>query len=284
MRLARFDGGQIGIVRDDVIFDVSAVCGVEPGEWPPVGMVRIIAAWDTLRPKIEAALRSGAGKPLASVRLQTPDPWPNKVLALPANFRDHVEEMRGRPYVIDANIEHEAGFFIKASSAMIGAGDTIVLPTDKPGREFHHECEMAIVIGKRARHVPVERALEYIFGYSCLIDVTMRGLEERVMRKSYETFCPVGPWITTTDEVGSPFDLEMRLWVNGTLRQHSSPKMMKVGISEAIAMCSAVTTLEPGDIIASGTMAGVGPLVPGDEVVIEIERVGKMILPVVAAD
>ena len=111
----------------------------------------------------------------------------------------------------------------------------------------------------------------------------MRGKEERVMRKSYETFTPVGPWITTADEVGEPFELDMRLWVNGDLRQHSQPKNMIVGIREAIAMCSAVTTLEPGDIIASGTMSGVGPLKPGDSVKIVIDRVGVMTLPVNAA-
>ena len=283
MQIARFNGGRIGVVAGEAVHDVSAICGVDPGEWPPVGMVRVIAQWPSLRPQIEAAIRLGAGVPLASVTLQTPIPWPNKLLALPANFRDHQDEMRGRPYAVAAGND-QSGFFMKANSSMIGPSETIVIPAGKPDREFHHECEMAIVIGQRGRNIPVEDALGYIFGYACLIDVTMRGKEERVMRKSYETFCPVGPWITTADEVGSPFDLNMRLWVNGELRQHSTPKLMIVGIAEAIAMSSAVTTLEPGDIIASGTMAGVGPLVPGDVVTIEIDRVGKMTLPVAAAD
>jgi 2-keto-4-pentenoate hydratase/2-oxohepta-3-ene-1,7-dioic acid hydratase in catechol pathway len=283
MKLARFNGGRIGVVDGDRIYDVTTMCGLDPAAWPPVGMVQIIAAWDRLRPKLEAALKTQQPAALSSVKLQTPNPWPNKVMALPANFRDHVDEMRGRPYVIDANIKHESGFFLKASSAMIGDGEPIELPTDKPGREFHHECEMAIVIGKQCRHVPIDEALDVVFGYACLIDVTMRGLEERVMRKSFETFCPVGPWIATADEVGSPFDLNMRLWVNGTLRQHSTPKSMIVGITQAIAMCSYVTTLYPGDMIATGTMSGVGPLKPGDEVVIEIDRIGKMTLPVVSA-
>jgi 2-keto-4-pentenoate hydratase/2-oxohepta-3-ene-1,7-dioic acid hydratase in catechol pathway len=166
---------------------------------------------------------------------------------------------------------------------MIGPAESIAIPSGKTGREFHHECEMAIVIGKRGRNISVEDALSYVFGYACLIDVTMRGKEERVMRKSYESFTPVGPWITTADEVGDPFEINMQLWLNGDLRQHSQPKMMIVGIREAIAMCSAVTTLEPGDIIASGTMAGVGPLKPGDTVKIEIDKVGAMTLPVIAA-
>jgi 2-keto-4-pentenoate hydratase/2-oxohepta-3-ene-1,7-dioic acid hydratase in catechol pathway len=156
---------------------------------------------------------------------------------------------------------------------------------NRPDRLFHHECELAIVIGKRGRHIPAAQALEYIFGYACLLDITMRGPEERVMRKSYDTFCPVGPWITTADEVGNPDEISLRLWVNGQLRQQAPTTEMIVGIREAISNCSAVTTLEPGDIIASGTMAGVGPLVDGDEVTIEIDRVGRMSLPVrVAAE
>jgi 2-keto-4-pentenoate hydratase/2-oxohepta-3-ene-1,7-dioic acid hydratase in catechol pathway len=284
VKIARFDEGRIGVVKDDEIYDVSAACGIDPKEWPPVGIVRVIADWASLRPKIEAAIAGGSGRPLSAVKLRTPDPWPNKLLALPSNFRDHHEEMRGRSYATPGGVTADAaGFFMKANSSMIGAGEAIVVPSDKPDREFHHECELAIIIGKRGRRIPVDKALDHVFGYACLIDVTMRGREERVMRKSYETFCPVGPWITTADEVGDPFELDMRLWVNGELRQHSQPKHMIVGIREAIAMCSEVTTLEPGDIIASGTMAGVGPLKPGDEVTIEIERVGKMTLPVVGA-
>jgi 2-keto-4-pentenoate hydratase/2-oxohepta-3-ene-1,7-dioic acid hydratase in catechol pathway len=282
MKVTRFNGGKIGVVEDDQIFDVTRACGVEASEWPPVGMVRVIAEWQKLLPEIEAAVRSGTGTPLSSVSLETPIPWPNKLLALPSNFHDHHEEMASRPDATGGLAAGESGFFMKANSSMIGASEAIALPT-RPGREFHHECEMAIIINQRARHVPVEEALDFVFGYACLIDVTLRGREERVMRKSYDTFCPVGPWITTADEVGDPFDLNMRLWVNGELRQHSWPKMMIVGIREAIAMCSSVTTLEPGDIIASGTMAGVGPLQPGDEVVIEIDRVGKMTLPVMSA-
>jgi 2-keto-4-pentenoate hydratase/2-oxohepta-3-ene-1,7-dioic acid hydratase in catechol pathway len=281
MKITRFNGGRIGVVENDAIYDVSSACGVAPQEWPPVGIVRVIADWETVLPRIKSSMTAIKSVPLASVTLDTPNPWPNKLLALPANFQDHADEMIGRPYVTPGM--DNTGFFMKANSSMIGAAEAIVLPAGREGREFHHECEMAIVIGKRARNVSIDDALDYVFGYACLIDVTMRGTEERVMRKSYETFCPVGPWITTADEVGDPFDVNMRLWVNGELRQHSQPKNMIVGIREAIAMSSAVTTLEPGDMIASGTMSGVGPLVPGDRVVIEIDRVGKMDLAVVSA-
>ncbi len=241
-----------------------------------MGMITTIAAFDELRPGIERDLGLSVGQPLSSVVLETPIPWPHKVLALPNNYRAHTKEMGNNS--LDAGA---AGFFMKSSGSLSGPSEAIVIP-DKPGRDFHHECELAVIVGRTGRNVALEDALDYIFGYACLIDVTMRGKEERVMRKSYETFCPVGPWITTADEVGDPFGINMKLWVNGELRQHSTPAKMIVGIREAIAMSSAVTRLESGDIIASGTMAGVGPIKPGDEVTIEIDRVGRMSLPVVA--
>jgi 2-keto-4-pentenoate hydratase/2-oxohepta-3-ene-1,7-dioic acid hydratase in catechol pathway len=287
MKIARFNGGRIGVVRDDRIYDVSAACGVDPGEWPPVGIVRTIASFDALRPKIEAAVKAGAGIPLAQARLETPIPWPHKLLALPNNFRAHGAEMRaagGFGSTAGGLSADDAGFFMKSSGSLSGPSDPIVIP-NRPDRLFHHECELALVIGKRGRNIPLERALDHIFGYACLLDITMRGPEERVMRKSYDTFCPVGPWIATSDEVGNPDDISLRLWVNGQLRQQAPTTDMIVGIREAIVNCSAVTTLEPGDIIASGTMAGVGPIVDGDEVTIEIDRVGKMTIPVrVAAE
>jgi 2-keto-4-pentenoate hydratase/2-oxohepta-3-ene-1,7-dioic acid hydratase in catechol pathway len=276
MKIARFNGGRIGVVVGDRITDVSDACGVDAAEWPPMGMITTIAAFDELRPGIERALGLSVGQPLAGVALETPIPWPHKLLALPNNYRAHTAEMGNN----SADAGH-AGFFMKSNAALSGPADPIVLP-DKPGRNFHHECELAIVVGKTGRKVALADALDYIFGYACLIDVTMRGQEERVMRKSYDTFCPVGPWLTTADEVGPTADLVLRLWVNGTLKQQAPVNEMVVGIREAIVLCSAVTTLQPGDIIASGTMQGVGPIVPGDSVRIAIENVGEMTVPVVA--
>jgi 2-keto-4-pentenoate hydratase/2-oxohepta-3-ene-1,7-dioic acid hydratase in catechol pathway len=276
MKITRFDGGRIGVVVGDRIHDVSDACGVDPAEWPPMGMITTIAAFDELLPGIERDLGLSVGQPLASVTLETPIPWPHKLLALPNNYRAHTAEMGGNS--VDAG---SAGFFMKSNAALSGPADAIVLP-ERPGRNFHHECELAIVVGKTGRKIALEDALDYIFGYACLIDVTMRGPEERVMRKSFDTFCPVGPWITTADEVGTTSDIVLRLWVNGTLKQEAPVSEMVVGIREAIVLCSAVTTLQPGDIIASGTMAGVGPIVPGDSVRIAIEKVGEMTIPVVA--
>jgi 2-keto-4-pentenoate hydratase/2-oxohepta-3-ene-1,7-dioic acid hydratase in catechol pathway len=276
MKIARFDGGRIGVVIGDRIHDVSDACGVDPAEWPPMGMITTIAAFEELRPGIERALGLSVGQPLGGVALETPIPWPHKLLALPNNFRAHTAEMGH-----SADFAGSEGFFMKSNASLSGPGDAIVIP-ERPGRNFHHECELAIVVGKTGRKIALEDALDHIFGYACLIDVTMRGKEERVMRKSFDTFCPVGPWLTTADEVGPTENLVLRLWVNGALKQEAPVSEMVVGIREAIVLCSSVTTLQPGDIIASGTMQGVGPIVPGDTVRIAIEKVGEMTIPVVA--
>jgi 2-keto-4-pentenoate hydratase/2-oxohepta-3-ene-1,7-dioic acid hydratase in catechol pathway len=282
VKIARFNGDRIGIVRADRIVDVSDICGIPAGEWPPVGIARLIAGFAALRPRLEEAAQ-GPGVALDSVRLEAPVTWPRNLLALPNNFADHSAEMSGRSYAVAGNLAADkAGFFMKAPSSISGPQDSILLP-DSPEREFHYECELATIIGKRATNVLVAEADAYIFGYACFVDVTMRGQEERVMRKSFTTFAPTGPWITTADEVGPTDDIELKLWVNGELRQHAFARDMIVGIRAAVELCSAVMTLEPGDIIASGTMAGVGPLKAGDTVRIAIDRVGEMTLPVALA-
>jgi 2-keto-4-pentenoate hydratase/2-oxohepta-3-ene-1,7-dioic acid hydratase in catechol pathway len=278
VKLARFEGGRIGVVTDAGIVDVSAVCGVDADAWPPVGMNRVIAAFPTLRARIDDALPGAQPVPLAQVRLETPIPWPHNLYALGNNYTSHAAEMAARK--ASTAPPPGGGFFLKAASSLVGPSDEIVLP-DRPGREIHYECELAVVIGKRGRNVVPSEAMRYVFGYACLIDVTLRGTEERPYRKSFDTFTPLGPWIVTADEVGDPADVAMNLWLNGELRQHAFVREMVMGIPEAIAMCSEAATIEPGDVIATGTMAGVGMLAPGDRVRIAIDRVGAMELPVV---
>ena len=239
-------------------------------------MVRVIANFSGLRDKLAAAARSAPALPLADVRLETPVPWPNKIIAYPTNYRDHAAEMSTTTH---ADLQ---GYFLKANSSLSGPNDAIELP-DIPGREIHHECEIALVIGKEGRRIPAERAFDHVFGYACLLDITIRGKEERVMRKSFDTFTPVGPWITTADEVPDPADIRMRLWVNAEKRQEASTKDLIVDIPRMIEIASSASTLYPGDLIATGTPAGVGPLRAGDEVTIEVDDVGRMKVPVVAA-
>lgn len=273
MKLIRFDGGRIGVTDGVGVADVTHHLGAGE-DWPPVAMNRLIRDFDRLRPALAAALDDGETIAFDAVRLEAPVPWPNKLLAFPVNYHDHAAEMA------TTGIADVQGFFLKANSSLSGASEPIVLP-DLPGRTVHHECELGVIVGKPGRQIPVERALDHVFGYACLIDVTVRGREERVMRKSYDTFTPVGPWIVTADEVGDPSALEMRLWVGDELRQHANTRDLIVSVPEMIAVASSAATLQPGDVIATGTPAGVGPIVDGDVVRIEIERVGAMAVRVV---
>lgn len=150
-----------------------------------------------------------------------------------------------------------------------------------PGREVHHECEIALIIGKEGRQIAPENALDYVFGYACLMDMTIRGREERVFRKSYDTFTPVGPWIVTADEVPDPANIGMKLWVNDELRQQANTRDLIVDIRNMVSIASSASTLYPGDIIATGTPAGVDKVLPGDRVTIEVEHVGRMSVSVV---
>ena len=275
MKLARFNEGRIGVVVDDQhLVDVSAVVGLDLAQWPPVGPTSLIARFEQLRPEIEKALGDLPRITLASVTLRTPVPWPNKVIAYPVNYHDHGREMQA-----NYRATHQ-GFFLKPNSSLSGAGEPVVLP-NVPTREVHHESELAIVIGKQARGIRREDWRDYVFGYACLLDMVVRGREERVFRKAYDSFCPVGPWIVTADEVGDPTNLEMKLWVNEDLKQHANTRDLVLDIPGMVEMDAAVMTLYPGDIIATGTPAGVGQVRAGDRIRIRIERVGEMSVDVV---
>ena len=276
MKITRFDQGQIGVVVGDRIVGVSDLLGGDVQAWPPVAMNRLIADFTRLKPALEAAAQR-PGVPLSSVKLQTPVPAASKVIAYPINYHAHGIEM-GR----ETRANH-LGFFLKPPSSLCGAGDDIVLPA-LPERRIDHECELAIVIGTRCRDVKREDWASVVFGYSCLMDIVVRGKEERVARKAYDSFCPVGPWIVTADELGDPTALRGRLWVNDELRQDANTRDLVLDIPGMIEVASHIMTLEPGDIIACGTPAGVGPIKGGDVVRIEFERIGGMTMKVVQSD
>jgi len=272
MKLVRYDGGRIGVVRGDAVIDASECIGLDRGEFPPVGMVRLIRQFDRLKPRLEAL--SGATTPLAAVHLETPVPWPNKLIAFPVNYHAHQEET-GLDYTAPSR-----GFFLKANSSLCGASEPIILP--ELVHEIHHEAELGVIIGREVRNISRSEALDCVFGYACLLDITVRHRPvERVMRKSYDTFTPIGPWIVTADEIADPAKLDMKLWVGSELRQHANTSSLILDLPEMITMAASAMTLYPGDIIATGTPGGVGPISHGDTVTIDIEQVGRMSVPVV---
>jgi 2-keto-4-pentenoate hydratase/2-oxohepta-3-ene-1,7-dioic acid hydratase in catechol pathway len=210
---------------------------------------------------------SGLRLPLAGVRL-LPPVLPSKVVAIGKNYADHAREMGDEP-------PSEPVLFLKPSTSVIGPGAAITYPHLSQQVDF--EGELAIVIGRLCRDVPLERANEVILGYTCANDVTARDLQKTdgqwARAKGFDTFCPIGPWISTDVD---PADLAISTTVNGQIKQQSRTSMLLHGVAELVAFVSNVMTLLPGDVILTGTPAGVGPLRPGDEVAVTIEGIATL--------
>lgn len=276
MRIVSFDDYRVGVLTgsDDVV-DVTGVLPELPDEFEPMRMLLLIERWESLRPQVEAMASSESGVPLNSVRLLPPVPAPRKVYAQPVNYRAHHEEMQNSPWSGTApQVSSDQGMFLKASSAVSGPNDPILLPYSD--RVIHHESELVMVIGKGGSMIPVDEALSHVFGYTCGLDMTVRGPEDRSKRKSFDTFAPIGSCIVTADEVPDPQDLEINLWVNEELRQHAFTRDMIVDCKNQIANMSWVARMEPGDLVFTGTPEGVGSVGPGDLVTINISQVGEL--------
>jgi len=268
MRLVIFDDLRMGVLKDGEVHDVSNVAAARADEWPPVFWVRAVANFGRLRPKIEAAVTRGKGRPLETVRLRAPVLFPSKVIAAPVNYRLHMQEMG-----VDDPID-QFGVFLKAPSSIIGPDEIIRLPY--LDRRTDYEAEVGFVVGRTAKDVKAADALPYIFGYTCVMDITVRGKEDRSTRKSFDTFTPVGPVLVTADEIPDPQNIGFTLWLNGVVKQHANTSDMFWGMAKLVEYASHVMTLYPGDLVTTGTPQGVGPITPGDEVTIEVERIGRM--------
>ncbi|WAH96301.1 PrpF domain-containing protein [Arthrobacter sp. MMS18-M83] len=285
MRLAVFDDYCVGLVEGDSVRDVTSVVPVEFDDWPEQRVNWIIRHWSTVGARLQGV--DGAIRPLAEVALRAVNPAPPQVFAIPANYRAHLGEIGERSITKGGRTAREVGFFLKAAGSVSGPADGIELPAGS-ARRFDHECELAVIMGSGGRNIPRAHAMEHVFGYSCLVDLTMRiepgeHEEDRSLRKSFATFTPVGPWLVTADEIDDVDALQSRLSVNGEVRQKARIEDMIVGIAEAIELISSVVEIKPGDIIASGTPKGVGPVVPGDELEIEIDGIGCMKLDIMEA-
>ena len=263
MRLVSYDDGQVGCLAGDQVIPL-------PGRT----MRDAIASWAAgeLTPPTG---RAGA-VPLPDVRLRVPVADPSKIIAAPVNYRDHQTEMSSDSHV------GALGFFLKAPSSLLDPGGTIQLPYHD--RRFDQEGELALIIGRTARHVSEQDALSFVFGYTGLLDITMRGGEDRSTRKSFETFTPMGPLVVTADEFGDPGDVELRCWVTGNLRQQATTRDLIWDVAHLVSYASSVTTLHPGDVISTGTPAGVGPITAGDTIRLELSGLGLDLTVQVAAD
>jgi 2-keto-4-pentenoate hydratase/2-oxohepta-3-ene-1,7-dioic acid hydratase in catechol pathway len=278
MKLCLFDAHRIGIVIDQHVVDITDVFqGVAQPAWPYPLSDFVIEHFASLRGEIRAAVKSGRPIPLANVRLRAPVANPGKIIGAPINYRDHIAEANA-----DAQINHgktyteldKFGLFLKAGSSLIGASEEIVIPF--PDRRTDHEVELAVVIGRQGRRIRREDALDYVFGYSIGLDMTVRGPEFPGFRKSADTFAVLGPWIVTADEVADPNALDLSIRVNGELRQQSNTQYLIFNVQRLIEYASAMYTLYPGDVIMTGTPAGVSPVTWGDTLEATVQGVGSM--------
>ena len=218
---------------------------------------------------------SGPAVPYADVRLLAPV-LPSKIIAVGKNYAAHAKEMGG-------DVPNEPVIFLKPSTSVIGPGDRIALP--EQSERVEHEAELAVVISRLCSEVPIKRVTEVILGYTCANDVTARDLQQLdgqwTRGKGFDTFCPLGPWIETDLD---PTDLAISCRVNGELRQDARTSDLERGVEELVAWISNVMTLLPGDVILTGTPAGVGPVVSGQRVEVEIEGIGILSNPFLRRD
>ncbi|MFI6347155.1 fumarylacetoacetate hydrolase family protein [Streptomyces sp. NPDC050560] len=307
MRLALFDDNRLGVVTGPAA-RTGTDAATEPGDpsaltlvdvtdvlpWPHESDPLVGGWWRALcrdfagvAPELAKAAREGTGVPLGSVRLGAPVLGPSKIIASASNYRAHVDEMhevqrrtlgRVEAWMMDFDV------FLKAPSAVSGPADPIVLPRAvlDAGEEVHHESELVVVVGTGGKDIPVEAAPDHILGYTIGLDITVRSAADRSRRKSYDTFSPLGPWLTTADEVGDPGALDILLTCNGEVRQHVSTATLITSVPEIVSYASRMMTLNPGDVIFTGAPPGVGPIRPGDELVTSIGGLGSMTVQVVA--
>ena len=271
MKLLFVEDFRLCVLRgEEQVVDVSALVAEIPHTGPHDLINGLIARFDAWRPKLEAAVASGPAMPLAGLRIRPPLPKPGNIVCMAVNYM----EDGTLPAVPAINAFH------KAATAVIGDGDTMVLP-DAPASIFEGEAEMALIIGKRATRVPEAEAMKYIFGYTCFIDGSARGLlppgNVFFQMKSRDTFAPIGPCIVTADEIPDPQNLNITLTNNGVVMQKFNTNDMAHQIPRCIEWASSIHTLQPGDILATGTNhRGLHSFMDGDKVELTIEKVGTL--------
>ena len=270
MKLAYFNEYKLGVLKGDRIVDVSSVVKDIPHTGPHNLINGLIERFGEYRKRLEDTVQRGEGVALDKVKIRPPLPKPTTVVCMAVNYME--DGTRAEPAPINA--------FHKSPNSVIGHGDTMVLP-DVPATIFEGEAELALVIGKPASHVSAAEAMDYIFGYLNFIDGSARGLPPAgntfYQMKSRDTFAPMGPYLVTADEIPNPLTLQVRLWVNGILKQNYNTSDMAHKIPRVIEWISSIHPLEPGDVIATGTNhRGLSAFQNEDVIEIETEGLGRL--------
>ncbi|WP_157756816.1 fumarylacetoacetate hydrolase family protein [Plantactinospora sp. KBS50] len=271
MRLGILTDGRVVAVDGERVVDVTAVLPGGPTDYPD--RAGEVAAYV-------------AGAPSIATRTPTftaPVAHPRTVLAAPVNYAPHRGELGDRSPEGGRLDARALGLIVLAPGSVVGPDGAIELP-DLPGREFHYEGEIAVVIGRPCRGVDRAHAMDHVLGYTGLLDITMRigpqGQEDRSMRKSFRTFTPIGPVVLTADEVPDPSILRLRLALNGEPRQDGGLDELIVDVPDLVVRAAQLLPLQPGDLIATGTPGGVGAIVPGDRVTLTVDGVGELAMDV----
>ena len=270
MKLCYFNDYRLGVIKGDQVVDITDAVKDLPHRDTRDLIVSLIASWDSHKAKVEKAAADGKGVALSSVKLRAPVPRPGNIDCMAVNYME------------DGTLPEKPAInaFHKAATAVIGEGDTMMLP-DAPASIFEGEAELALVIGKRAKNVSQADAMKHIFGYTCFIDGSARGLPPPgnvfFQMKSRESFAPIGPWLVTADEIANPQKLAIELKNNGVVMQKFNTDDMAHQIPRTIEWLSSIHTLEPGDIVATGTNhRGLNSFMDGDKIELTIEKIGTL--------
>jgi 2-keto-4-pentenoate hydratase/2-oxohepta-3-ene-1,7-dioic acid hydratase in catechol pathway len=274
MKLLYFNDFRLGVLKGERVVDVTPVVQNIPHTGPGNLIIGVIERWSDLRGPLEKAAAGAGGVPVAQVKIRPPLPKPVNVDCMAVNYME--DGTRKEPAPINA--------FHKSPGCVVGHGDTVILP-DIALSIFEGEAELAVVIGKRARQVPATRAMEHVFGYVNFIDGSARDAttlgNSFYQVKSRDTFAPIGPYLVTADEIKDPHRLQVRLWVNGVLKQNYNTDDMANKIPRCIEWISGIHDLEPGDLLATGTNhRGLSALQDGDTVELEIDGLGRLTVKV----
>jgi 2-keto-4-pentenoate hydratase/2-oxohepta-3-ene-1,7-dioic acid hydratase in catechol pathway len=278
VKFVRFDNNRLGVLTNDGKGAIDLTDRLNLSSRDPL--------IEYLRGDFDASnyADAKADYDVSDITLESPVRRPGKVIAAPLNYEKHIEEA-----ISDRDITTEEwfsikdkGYFLKAPSSVVGPNDGVTLPFDD--RRVDHEIELAFVMADDVKNIDAEGAWDHVFGYTILLDISVRGDQDRSNRKSYNTFTVIGPCIATPDEVGDPQDLEMELKLNGETRQRENTGDMVYTCADIVQYASLSTTIEAGDVITTGTPEGVSALSDGDTIDAEIENIGSMTVDVTERD
>lgn len=275
MRLVTFNANRVGRVEGRDVIDVTPLLNAHTGA-ASTGlspMRRLIAAWSEL--SVDVSSYGGERISLDEVVLRAPVPDPSKILAAPVNYADHQVEMS-----VDSHVS-SLGLFLKSPASVLDPNGTVQLPYSD--RRFDQEGELALVIGRPAYRLEAD-PLDHVFAYTGLMDITMRGGEDRSTRKSFATFTPMGPWLVTPDEFGDPEATDLVCSVNGAIRQKANTADLIWGVAQLVTYASWISPLLPGDVITTGTPSGVDELLDGDVVELHLAGLGSPLSVSVSAE